>query len=291
MIVKGGMGTISSRIAEAGKKLGVQIDVGDGVQELWYEGGALKGVVTKSGRVHRSRAVVCNADPFRMQKLVGRDKLPETYNSRIDSYKKPGSTLKVNLALSKLPTFTCLPPELQHDAFGPTIHLLPDEKDVMRVIRDGFADVQAGRLPDFPTIEWYIHTTVDPSLRDAAGRHSSALFVQWVPREIAGSSWEVEEAEYVDHLLSICDRFAPGFTDCVVDAVALHPLKIEEHFGITYGHIHHVDNAFGFADRLAYETPLAGLYSCSAGCHPAGAVIGAAGHNAAMRVLADLGVS
>jgi phytoene dehydrogenase-like protein len=31
-----------------------------------------------------------------------------------------------------------------------------------------------------------------------------------------------------------------------------------------------------------------GLYSCSAGCHPAGSVIGAAGHNAAERVLRDL---
>ena len=25
-------------------------------------------------------------------------------------------------------------------------------------------DVEAGRLPDLPTIEWYVHTTVDPSL-------------------------------------------------------------------------------------------------------------------------------
>jgi len=37
-------------------------------------------------------------------------------------------------------------------------------------------------------------------------------------------------------------------------------------------------------------TPVAGLYSCSAGCHPAGSVIGSAGHNAAMRVMKDLGI-
>ncbi|MCI0329855.1 MAG: hypothetical protein L0196_02725 [candidate division Zixibacteria bacterium] len=37
-------------------------------------------------------------------------------------------------------------------------------------------------------------------------------------------------------------------------------------------------------------TPFAGLYSRSAGCHPAGSVIGSAGHNAAMRVMKDLGV-
>ena len=42
-----------------------------------------------------------------------------------------------------------------------------------------FKDVQAGKLPDFPTIEWYCHTTVDRSLQDENGYHNSALFVQW----------------------------------------------------------------------------------------------------------------
>ena len=81
----------------------------------------------------------------------------------------------------------------------------------------------------------------------------------------------------------------PGTSKLVTDVFPLTPPKIEAHFGISRGHIHHVDNAFGFADRLPYATPLPGLYSCSAGCHPAGSVIGAAGHNAAMRVLKDLG--
>ena len=112
--------------------------------------------------------------------------------------------------------------------------------------------------------------------------------MQWVPIELQGTTWEREEERYTRHLLSICDRFAPGTSALVADTFALHPQKIEQHFGITRGHIHHVDNGFGFADRLPYVTPIAGLYSCSAGCHPAGSVIGAAGHNAAMRVLRDL---
>jgi phytoene dehydrogenase-like protein len=69
----------------------------------------------------------------------------------------------------------------------------------------------------------------------------------------------------------------------------LHPKAIESYFGMTYGHIHHVDNSFGFTDRLPYAQPVAGLYSCSAGTHPGGSVIGCAGHNSAMRVLKDLG--
>jgi len=36
-----------------------------------------------------------------------------------------------------------------------------------------------------------------------------------------------------------------------------------------------------------YATPVRGLYLCGAGTHPGGGVMGASGHNAAMRVLAD----
>jgi phytoene dehydrogenase-like protein len=140
-----------------------------------------------------------------------------------------------------------------------------------------------------------VHTTLDPSLDDGhePGReplHNGALFVQSVPYTLSdGRSWDAEEAGYVKHLLAICDRFAPGTSDHVVDTFTLTPPKIEEHFGITRGHIHHVDNSFGFADRLPYRTPIAGLYSCSAGTHPAGSVIGCAGHNAAAAVLRELG--
>ena len=287
MIVEGGMGTVTQRIGGAAKKAGARIETGRKVARILEDGGAASGVLLEDGTELRAKVIVCNADPFRMRELIGAAKLPADYNRRLDGYLKDGSTFKVNLALKGLPRFSCLPED--RGQFGPTIHLLPDEKDVMRSLKEGYAKVRAGELDPFPTIEWYIHTTIDPTLRDGHGHHNSALFVQWVPYEIAGSSWEAEEARYVERLLSICDRFAPGTSELVVDTFPLHPKKIEQHFGITRGHIHHVDNAFGFSDRLPYKTPIDGLYSCSAGCHPAGSVIGAAGHNAAQRVLADLG--
>lgn len=166
--------------------------------------------------------------------------------------------------------------------------------DVIDRVKAAHRDALAGRLPEFPAIEWYIHTPVDPSLQDADGHHSSALFVQWVPFapvDGPGGVWSEElTASYSDHLSSICDRFAPGTSDLVVDTFALHPQAIRDYFGIQpYGHIHHIDNVFGFADRHPYRTELDGLYCCSAACHPAGSVIGAAGHNAAMQVLEDMG--
>ncbi|MFM9075730.1 MAG: phytoene desaturase family protein [Bacteroidota bacterium] len=289
MIVKGCMGTITRQLAEAAAVAGAVIHTGKRVAKIDSAGGVATGVTLEDGTVYTASTVVVNADPFRMQQLLGKDNLPEQYNSRIDGYRTPGSTFKVNLALKGLPKFTCLPED--RGQYGTTIHLLPDEGEVIQRLRDSFRMVGEGQLDPFPTIEWYIHTTVDPTLRGGGGHHNSALFVQWVPREIAGSSWEAEESKYVQHLLSICDRFAPGTSDLVVDTFPLHPQKIEQHFGITNGHIHHVNNTFGFADRLPYATPIQGVYSASAGTHPAGSVIGCAGHNAAMRVLKDMGVA
>jgi len=289
MIVEGGMGTVTRRFAEAARAAGAVVETDRRVTAIDSDGDAARRVVCADGSEVACRAVVVNADPFRLVGLLGEARLPADYRARVDGYRRDGTTLKVNLALRGLPRFTCLPED--RGQYGPTIHLLPDEADVMRTLRDGYADVKAGRLPAFPTIEWYIHTTVDPTLRDGAGNHNSALFVQWVPYAIAGSSWPAEKERYVQHLLGICDRFAPGTSDLVVDTFALAPPDIEEYFGITRGHIHHVDNGFGFADRLPYATPIPGVYSCSAGCHPAGSVIGAAGHNAARRLLRDMNVT
>jgi phytoene dehydrogenase-like protein len=286
MIVEGGMGTITKRLAEEAVRAGAVIHLNQKVDELIVENGHCAGIVV-GGAQKRAAVTLVNADPFRTMNLAKRERLPKDFVERIDGMKRDGSTFKVNMALKGLPKFTCLPED--KGQYGPTIHLLPDEKDVMRSLEEGFADVKAGRLPAFPTIEWYIHTTVDPTLKDKHGHHNSALFVQWVPRKIAGSSWEAEEAKYVQHLLSICDRFAPGTSDLVVDTFPLHPDKIEQYFGITHGHIHHIDNAYGFTDRVPYAWPLQGLYSCSAGTHPAGSVVGSAGHNAAVRALKDMG--
>ncbi len=53
--------------------------------------------------------------------------------------------------------------------------------------------------------------------QDAAGHHSSALFVGPVPWQPKGSCWGAELDGYVRHLLSICDRFAPGAHPAVFD--------------------------------------------------------------------------
>lgn len=286
MVVRGGMGTVTRTLAESARLAGVEIVLGSRVAALELEQGTVVGALTSNGELHRSRVTLVNADPFRLLGLLG-DQVPDGLRTRVEGCHHPGTSIKVNLCLGDLPKFSCLPEDRgQHRA---TIHLLP-EQNTRAALTAAFAECEAGRLPQEPSIEWYIHTTLDPSLQDGQGRHSAALFCQWVPYELAGTSWDVEEEGFVRHLLAICDRYAPGTSSLVEDVFTLTPPKIEEHFGITAGHIHHLDNRFGFADRLPYHLGLQGLYACGAGCHPAGSVIGAAGHNAAMQALDDLAI-
>jgi len=280
------MGEVTKRLHDIAVRSGSRVETGRGVYQLLIKNNTVKGAIMKDGRKIFSSIVVCNADPFRMRDMVGRNNFNNDYNERLDNYKRDGTTLKVNICFKKLPVFKCLPQNLGQ--FGTTTHILPQGSDIIEVMRKNYRDASEGKLPEFPSIEWYIHSTVDPSIQDGGKHHNSALFVQWVPYEIKGSSWEKEEKKYVQHLLSILDQFAPGTSELVQDTFTLTPPKLEQHFGITRGHIHHIDNSFGFSDRLPYQTPIKGLYSCSAGCHPAGSVIGCSGHNSAHRILKDL---
>ncbi|GAA0800954.1 phytoene desaturase family protein [Spirilliplanes yamanashiensis] len=289
MIAEGGMGTVSRTFADAARAAGARLFTSSPVASVTVSNGAVRGVVLADGREVAARIVLGACDPYRLIDLVPDGALPAALTERMEAVRRPGTTLKINMALRGLPRFSCLP-EGAPSPFGSTVHLLPGTtgESPMAALRAMWRDVQDGLLPAEPTIEWYLHTTVDPSLRDADGHHSAALFVQSVPYQPAGTTWDAALLGYVEQMLAICDRYAPGTSDLVVDTMPLSPQGIERHFGITGGHIHHVDNTVSFADRMPYSTGLDGLYAGSAGCHPAGSVIGAAGHNAARRILTDL---
>jgi len=286
------MGTVTQALATTARAAGARIRTSCPVTTITAEGGQATGVITGDGEQVRSRAVLCSTDAFRIPALLG-EQAPLGLVDRVRDWavRSPGQTMKVNLALSALPRFAALPePKGQH---GTTVHLLPPpaaDGSVLTALREAFAAAAAGRVDGVPPLEWYLHSTVDPFMRDEAGNHSSALFVQGVPHEPAGSTWAVEKAGYVERLLDLVELYAPGLRATIVDVHALTPPEIRDHFGITSANIHHVDNAISFADRMPYRVGVDGVYAGSAGCHPAGSVIGCAGHNAAQCILADLHV-
>lgn len=290
MVVRGGMGTVTRTLAAAATEAGAHLRLGQPVDRILTTNGSASGVQVGDDEIAATTVLVAT-DPFRLPDLLG-DETPGWLRGRVRTWaaRSAGQTMKVNLALSELPTFTAMPEDRgQH---GTTVHLLPppdpDDGSVLSALRRAFDDATAGRLLATPAIEWYLHSTLDDSLRDDEGRHSSALFVQGVPHEPIGTTWEDAAPGYVDRLLDIVDGFAPGFRASVVDTDALPPPEITRRFGITGGNIDHVDNAFAFTERMPYDVGVPGVYAGAAGCHPAGSVIGCAGHNAAQRILRDL---
>jgi phytoene dehydrogenase-like protein len=289
-IVVGGPGALTHALAEAAERARVSITTGLAVTQISVQGNAVTGVTMADGTTRRAGAVVTSADPWRMRALVGADRFPAEYTRRIDGFARPGGIAKLNVALSDLPRFSCLPePSGQHRA---TTFLLPGagpegEDDAVRAIGRAFAEASAGRLPGEPPIECTFPTAVEESLRDADGRHSASLLVPWVPYDLAGTTWSAEEERFTSLLLDVLEAFAPGTRERVVETALYHPKKLETHFGLTRGHIGHVDDTHLFADRLPAATPISGLYVCGRGCSPAAGVFGVAGLNAARKLLSD----
>jgi phytoene dehydrogenase-like protein len=290
MVVRGGMGAVTAAIAARAAGAGAAIRTGVAVERILVDAGRAAGVADSLGEEVRAPVVLAATDPFRLPALLG-DACPAGLRSRIDGYVEGslGQTLKVNLALAGLPAFAALPePRGQHST---TVHLLPEPAEdgsVLTALRRAFDAAAAGRLDPLPPVEWYLHSLLDPSLRDEEGRHSSAFFVQGVPHVPEGSTWNIEKDRYVERLLGFAERFAPGLGSLIVDVQALAPPDIERHFGIVHGNIHHVDNTVAFADRMPYRVGVDGVYAGAAGCHPSGSVIGCAGHNAARAILSDM---
>lgn len=97
-------------------------------------------------------------------------------------------------------------------------------------------------------------------------------------------------------MFAVVDKYAPNFSSSVIGKPdILTPLELEKQFSLTGGNIMH--GAMGL-ERLFFSRPTAeladykvsdirGLYICGAGCHPGGGVMGAAGRNAARKILID----
>jgi phytoene dehydrogenase-like protein len=256
------------------------------------EGGRATGVVLGDGTEVRARRVVSNADAtVTLLGLVGAAHLPAEVAEAVRAIDYSSASLKINLALSELPSFTALP---GHEA-GPqhrgTIHVCPS----LDYMERAYADAVAGRPSEEPILEATIPSVVDPSVAPP-GRHLMSMFVQYAPYRLAPGlgTWDDLKEAFADRCVALMDRYAPGFAASVLHREVLSPLDLERRFGLTGGNIFQgampLNQLFsmrplpGYSD---YRTPVPGLYLCGAATHPGGGVMGACGFNAAREILKD----
>jgi len=285
----GGMGAITQAMAAACREQGVEIRTGVTVSEVLTETGRATGVVTEAGEALKARAVISNLHPrLLFQKLLDPALLPADFNERISRYRSGSGTFRMNVALSELPRFTCLPEPGDHLTGG--IIIAPS----LAYMERAYADARQFGWSREPIVEMLIPSTLDDSLAPA-GQHVASLFCQHVAPELPGGrSWDDHREEVADLMIDTVERWAPGFKASVLGRQVLSPLDLERTFGLVSGDIMHgtlgLDQLFSARPVLGhgdYRAPIKGLYLCGAGTHPGGGVTGAPGHNAAREILKD----
>src|SRR5471030_364828 len=113
------MGAITQAMAKACAALGVDIRLDSPVAEVLLEKGRAVGAVTAAGEVIRARTVVSNLHPkLLFEQLIDPAVLPADFRERIARYRSGSGTFRMNLALSELPRFACLPEPGDHLTAG-----------------------------------------------------------------------------------------------------------------------------------------------------------------------------
>jgi phytoene dehydrogenase-like protein len=293
--VRGGMGQVTVKMAEAAREAGAEIRTGVGVDRILTRGSgdsvAATGLALSDGSTVDSRIVLSNADPrHTFETLCEPGDLPAEFLRAVRNIRSDGSSIKINLALDALPSAAAVPgsgPQPYHHGvleLGPTLDVLDRQQ----------AEARAGIAATGAHIEMCFPTVHDPSLAPE-GKHIATIDVNSQPYTLAEGNWDSIKDGVADRVLEELEGYFPGLSSSVLHRQVLSPLDLERIIGITGGHALHgemaPDQLFmnrpvrGYAD---YRTPIAGLYLCGAGTHPGGGVSGANGRNCAGEALRDL---
>jgi phytoene dehydrogenase-like protein len=276
--VQGGMGNVSFALASAAEEAGAVIACNAPVAEI-VPGEA---VVLEDGSRIPARTIISNADPRATLGLLS-DAVPAAFAQKVRAWRMEGPVLKINCALSRLPTFTAAGPgDAPHRAMVTIARSLDDTQAAYERSRAG--------EPAPHWAELYFHSAYDPSVAPE-GKHVMSVFAQYAPYTLSTGSWDERRDAVADEAFNEIARFAPDIVECVTARQVLAPPDIERAVGLSGGHIFQGECLPDqmWDRRFSPRTPMPGLYMCGASTHPGGSVMAINGRNCAMAVLADSG--
>jgi phytoene dehydrogenase-like protein len=287
--VKGGLGALTRAMADAARQAGAEIRTRGGVARVTVRNGRAAGVVLEDGTEVSANAVVANTDPRRtLLGLVDSIELDPGFLTRVRNYRCPGTSAKINLALSALPVFRGVanPSDLKgRIQIGPSIDYLERAFDASKY----------GEISHEPYLDVTLPSLHDPTLAPA-GAHVMSIHVQFAPFKLAhGRAWRDAAGELASSVLRTLSQYAPGIEPLIVHQQVITPHDLESEYGLTGGHILHgepsLDQLFTMRPILGwaqYRTPIDRLYLCGSGTHPGGGVTSGSGQNAAREIIKDL---
>jgi phytoene dehydrogenase-like protein len=285
----GGMGAVSDALRQAALSFGADIRTDAAVQRIVVRKGRATGVVLANGDELRADVVIAATHPkLTFLDHVDRHELPDDFVRRIERWKSRSGTVKVNVAIDRLPEFISKP-GFDPEVHGGTIVLAESLDDV----ETAFQDAVSGRAAAMPFADICIPSVFDRTLAPE-GHHVVSMFTQWVPHEWANKPMHEQLDAYADRVIARVDAVAPGFRDSILHRQVLGPYDMQQEYGLVGGNIFHgelsPDQLFhmrpapGYAD---FRTPVRGLYQASSATHGGGGVTGIPGVNAVRQLLRD----
>ncbi len=277
--VDGGTPALVDGLVAAADSAGAELRYGTEVRELLVEDGRVAGVVLADGETVSSERVAASSSPRRlMLEQIPAGLLPWRQRRRYAAYRCRGTTAQMLLALDGVPA------ALGGVEFAQTAASLDE-------IERAFDAAKYRTFSDEPVL-WLHHASLTaPQLAPDGGATVSVL-VHYVPYELEGGWTDEARARLHGAVMRRLEDRLPGIGDRVVGTELLDPTGIERRYGLSGGQIHHGEHALDQwlvrpePDSATYESPVPGLWLCGGGCHPGGALTGAAGRLATRAMLA-----
>ena len=258
------------------------------VEKILSKEGRITGVALKSGEEIACNVVSSSVDPnLTFLKFMDAKDLPSEFVDSVKRYKFRGSSGKVNIALSGLPDFKCLPGVGAH--LRGAISISPG----MEYMERAYDDAKYGRYSQRPYIDMVIPSLTDPSVAPA-GKHVLSCFVQYAPYKLAEGTWDDHREAFGNNVINTIAEHAPNIKDLIIDKQVLTPLDLEREFGLTQGNIFQGELSLEQLFFLRpvpgwayYRTPIHNLYMCGSATHPGGGIMGANGRIASQVILKE----
>ena len=286
---EGGMGSVTRALRAAAESFGATVRTDVDVAEILATDGEARGVVTATGEEILADVVIATTHPrITFLEQLPATALPDEFVADIRRWKSRSGTVKVNLAVDRLPEFTARP-GFDPEVHGGTIVLAPS----LDHVETAFQDAVAGRPAAAPFADICIPSVFDPTLAPE-GHHVVSMFTQWVPHTWNEDPHTVDLDAYADRVIAAVDTVAPGFTDSIRHRQVIGPHAMERTYGLVGGNIFHGEltpsqlfhlrPAPGYAD---YRTPIRNLYQASSATHGGGGVTGIPGLKVVDQIAAD----
>ena len=193
--------------------------------------------------------------------------------------------MKVSVALAELPNFRARAGTYETHHRGQVNTPLSKGE-----WQETFEVARAGRLPSRMWTELYFQTAIDRGVAPE-GKHMMSVFAQYVPHTFVEGDWDSRRDEAGRVAIDSIARFCSNLPESIIAMEVMGPPDIERKVGLSGGHIFQGECLpdYMWSNRMAYRTPMEGVYLCGACTYPGGSVIAVNGRNAAMEVLGRLG--